>query len=1160
MGANGVYKSTDGAATWTRASTGLPAGDIRVVVVDPIVPSTLYAAGGGVFKSADGGGSWTAAGLSGSYVTTVAIDPQTPSVLYAGTLTEGVFKSSNAAGSWSASSVGLSNQTVRDFQIDPQTPSTVYVAVSNGVCKSLDSGATWAPSGAGITSQYLHCLALDPVTPSTLYAGTAAGVFKSTDGATSWSPSSLDIDLLSVTGLAVDPSTPDTLYAATYHTTSNVPIGIYKSTDGAATWTASNSGLFAYKALSLAIDPLEPSTVYAGIEGMGVYKSANAGVSWSLRNVGLPSTQTVRALAVDPSDPKRIYFGEDSLSCGCIFRSEDAGATWTPLKLGPIQGNVPALAIDPQTPSTLYAGTNGVYKSTDRGAHWTAAGTGLGTIQSIAIDPSTPSRLYAATYGGGVFKSTDGGTTWNPANTGLGATTNCIVIDPQNPSTLYAGREQGGVFKSTDGGLHWTSATSGLYDFYVIYSLAIDPVHTSTLYAGTNYGGIFKTTDGAANWSAVNQGLGGQTWFWSLAVDASNPFVLYAGGGGFRSRNGAASWQALNGGLPATGLRAIAIDPQHPSTLYAGTSYGVYGITQAACPTIAITPTSLPGAVQGAPYDQTLRASGWTSPYTASILSGSLPPGLSLGSAGVLSGTPTASGTYSFTVGAEDSAGCMGYGDFSIRVDPPCTLSCSASVSPGTGMAPLTVGFSASATASNCTGSVTYAWDFGDGQSSTQKNTSHTYDSPGTYTWAMAAAVSGAACTKTGTIAVMAPCSLTCEASATPAAGAAPLDVAFFASATSEHCTGVPTFSWAFGDGGASKVQNPTHTYSAMGNYAWTLTVTMDGKTCSKTGTIVVGEPCAVTCAGTVPKTGLAGDVVPFNATAEATHCAGDPAFVWTFGDGGTSTEQNPSHAYASAGSFTWALTVSADDETCTQTGTIEVGEVCAVTCTASATPASGEAPLAVAFTASATATNCSGLITFGWTFGDGGTSTEQNPSHIFAAPGTFTWALTVSIEGKTCSRTGTVTVVPPCVLTCEASATPNQGVAPLAVSFSGSATATNCTGESAYGWTFGDGGNSSEQNPNHTFLALGTYTWTLTVTAGTESCGETGTVTVEPGLPGDGNGDGVVSIGEVQQAINMFLGTQAPGNGVDCNGDGIVSIGEVQKVINAFLDLASAC
>jgi len=127
-------------------------------------------------------------------------------------------------------------------------------------------------------------------------------------------------------------------------------------------------------------------------------------------------------------------------------------------------------------------------------------------------------------------------------------------------------------------------------------------------------------------------------------------------------------------------------------------------------------------------------------------------------------------------------------------------------------------------------------------------------------------------------------------------------------------------------------------------------------------------------------------------------------------------------------------------------------------------------------------------------------------------------------------------------------------------VAFSATAEATHCAGNPAFAWTFGDGGTSSEQNPSHVYAASGDFTWTLTVTAGGVVCMRTGSVAVEPGLPGDADGDGTVSIGEVQQAINMFLGTQTPGNGVDCDGDGVVSIGEVQKVINAFLGLASQC
>jgi hypothetical protein len=108
--------------------------------------------------------------------------------------------------------------------------------------------------------------------------------------------------------------------------------------------------------------------------------------------------------------------------------------------------------------------------------------------------------------------------------------------------------------------------------------------------------------------------------------------------------------------------------------------------------------------------------------------------------------------------------------------------------------------------------------------------------------------------------------------------------------------------------------------------------------------------------------------------------------------------------------------------------------------------------------------------------------------------------------------------------------------------------------------WVFGDGAVSTEQTPSHICASVGNFTWVLTVTVGGSTCTRAGVVTVEPGLPGDGNGDGVVSIGEVQQAINMFLEILAVGNGVDCNGDGAVSIGEVQKVINGFLGLPTSC
>jgi hypothetical protein len=214
-----------------------------------------------------------------------------------------------------------------------------------------------------------------------------------------------------------------------------------------------------------------------------------------------------------------------------------------------------------------------------------------------------------------------------------------------------------------------------------------------------------------------------------------------------------------------------------------------------------------------------------------------------------------------------------------------------------------------------------------------------------------------------------------------------------------------------------------------------------------------------------------------------------------------------------------------------------------------------------------------------------GGDATGAPTAELFD-PGTGTWAVTSEMaharyaQGAALLGNGRVLAVggadpatggalasceifeepTPCVLNCVASATPDSGTAPLAVQFSGNATVSGCVGVARYSWEFGDGATSTLKSPSHTFGTAGTFAWKLTVTLNLASCWKNGTVTVTAGLPGDCDGDGSISIGEVQKAINMFLGLLPPECGVDCGGDGVVSIGEVQKVINGFLGLPSSC
>src|SRR5207245_7770423 len=128
-------------------------GDITAMAIDPLTPTTLYAgtADRGVFKSIDGGANWSTV-LGNVSVSALAVDPQAPSVVYAGTAGSGVFKSADRGASWSPT--GLTDLNIAQLAIDPQTPPAVYALITvsypltespgTGVFKSLDAGETWS--------------------------------------------------------------------------------------------------------------------------------------------------------------------------------------------------------------------------------------------------------------------------------------------------------------------------------------------------------------------------------------------------------------------------------------------------------------------------------------------------------------------------------------------------------------------------------------------------------------------------------------------------------------------------------------------------------------------------------------------------------------------------------------------------------------------------------------------------------------------------------------------------------------------------------------------------------------------------------------------------------------------------------------------------------
>jgi YVTN family beta-propeller protein len=319
-------------------------------------------------------------------------------------------------------------------------------------------------------------------------------------------------------------------------------------------------------------------------------RTAEAGVNaWSSQGLG---DAQVYALAVDPSTPSTLYAGtavyDRGSWMGTVYKSTDAGRTWSAANSGLAGAPIWALAIDPATPTILYAGTNsGVFKSTDGGGTWSAANSGLAEapVRVFAIDPTTPTSLYAGTDSG-VFRSTDGGSSWNRINSGLpgDSVVSALAIDQIAPSSLYAGIAYGddpGAYRSMDGGGMWEIVLQGGVS---VLALAIDPTAPATVYAATAFVGVLKSTDGGATWGGGDYLQFMETVLYALAIDPSRPGTLYAAGGGvFRSTDGGATWRAFDAGLPRGEVRTLAIDGSRPSRLYVGTADGVFSIEQATC-------------------------------------------------------------------------------------------------------------------------------------------------------------------------------------------------------------------------------------------------------------------------------------------------------------------------------------------------------------------------------------------------------------------------------------------------------------------------------------------------------------------------------------------------------------------------------------------------
>jgi PKD repeat protein len=379
---------------------------------------------------------------------------------------------------------------------------------------------------------------------------------------------------------------------------------------------------------------------------------------------------------------------------------------------------------------------------------------------------------------------------------------------------------------------------------------------------------------------------------------------------------------------------------------------------------------------------------------------------------------------------------------------------------------PATVAFRDHSTGST---PVDYLWQFGDGTTSTEKNPSHIYIRKGLYSVKLTVtnAYGSSSETKENYIAIgIAP---RADFTGQPTRGNTPLAVEF-----TDRSTGYPTsWNWNFGDGKGSSDQNPVHTYWSSGEYTVTLTSTNEYGTSDATKTYFIQVIPALKSGFIAdPKEGKAPLVVKFTDVS-----TGNPeSWIWSFGDGSTSTQPNPVHTYSSPGAFQVNLTVMRGFNMDSTTQTIIAGGVPFTDFFADTTTVSVSTP--VHFTDK----TVNSPTSWSWDFGDGVTATDQNPSHAYPVKGIYTVTLTATnnngLDTERKVNYITIGVVPVADFITEIPLY-QQGMRGQYVRFID----TSLGNPTSWFWDFGDGQNSSEQYPPlHRYSADGSYTVSLTV------------------------------------------------------------------------------
>jgi photosystem II stability/assembly factor-like uncharacterized protein len=403
-------------------------------------------------------------------------------------------------------------------------PNLFYMAaVNGGVWKTTDSGNTWTPifDDAG-SSGSVGAIAVAPSDPNVIYVGSGEslqrpdlavgdGMYKSTDAGKTWTHLGLR-DAQQITAIIVDPRGADRVYVATegHPYGPNAERGVFRSTDGGRTFEKvlykdENTG-----AAELVMDPANSQVLYAAlwaarvapwevrsgasidIAGSGVYKSADGGTTWKPLTGGFPGAEEGVArigLAIAPSDSKRIYASVEASKKAGVYRSDDAGETWTQVnddrRIGGRGPGAMGIAVSPENPDVIYVANTTTWKSADGGKTffgWKGA-PGGDDYQRLWINRDN-GQIIALSSDQGAAISVNGGATWSSWYNQPTAQFYHVTTDNRFPYWVYGAQQESGsaatVSRSDYGEITFRDwRLLGVEEYGTI---AVDPLNENSVY------------------------------------------------------------------------------------------------------------------------------------------------------------------------------------------------------------------------------------------------------------------------------------------------------------------------------------------------------------------------------------------------------------------------------------------------------------------------------------------------------------------------------------------------------------------------------------------------------------------------------------------------------------------------------------------------------